>query len=136
MTDTIYDRIGGTAAILLAVDDFYRRMTSDPACAQHFRGVDLEGLRAHQAMILTLLTGGPNETCWRDLPAIHGVLRRSHAAFGLSDDDFDRMAAHLVASLRQLSVTEDDIATLAAGLAEFRADIVTAYLGPTAPAPP
>jgi hemoglobin len=125
MADTMYDRIGGKAGILLAVDDFYRRMTADPALAPYFRGVDMDSLRIHQAMILTMLTGGPNETCWQTLPAIHGLLRRAHTALGLSEDDFDRMAGHLVASLRQLAVADDDIDALAAGLTDFRPDIVT-----------
>lgn len=125
MADTVYDRIGGNAAIQLAVEDFYARMTADPMFAAQFRDVDLANLRGHQAMILALLTGGPAETSWPELPAIHGVLRRAHGGLRLSDDHFDRMAGHLVASLRQLAVDAADVEALAAALGEFRPDIVT-----------
>jgi truncated hemoglobin YjbI len=130
---TIYERIGGRTAVRRAVDEFYRRMTADAAFAPLFGAVDMDALRRHQAAVLTLLAGGPDLAS--QLPALRDLLARAHGRLRLSDSDFDRMAGHLVASLRQLSVDEGDIETLAKGVEEFRGQIVTVTPGGNEPAP-
>jgi truncated hemoglobin YjbI len=126
VAQTIYERIGGRTAVRRAVDEFYRRMTADAAFAPLFRDVDMDALHGHQVAVLSLLAGGPNRTLCPDLPSLRDLLVRAHGRLGVSDSDFDRMAGHLVASLRQLSVDEGDIETLAKGLEEFREHIVSA----------
>jgi hemoglobin len=125
MAGTMFDRIGGAPAIRLLVDEFYGRMTADPLLAGYFYEVDLASLRGHQAMLLTLLTGGTSEAPWPSQPAIRALLRRAHGRLRLRNDQFDRMAGHLVTVLRGLAVAERDIADLVVGLEDFRADIVS-----------
>jgi hemoglobin len=125
MAGTMFDRIGGEPTIRLVVEEFYGRMTADPLFAGYFRTVDLAGLRGHQAMLLTLLTGGTTEGPWPSEPAIRALLRRAHGPLRLGDDEFDRMATHLVTVLRQLAVAERDIVDLATSLEDFRDDVVT-----------
>lgn len=122
---TIYERLGGQSAIRQVVTEFYRRMTEDPLFAPRFRYVDLGRLMNHQIAILTILTGGPNETK-RDTMQIHSWLRAAHSQLQLSQGEFDRMVAHLAGTLRDSGVSETDVQTLIHSLEGFRADVVSA----------
>lgn len=44
----LFDRIGGTAAVELTVETFYRRMLSDPVLRDYFSGVDMTHLKRKQ----------------------------------------------------------------------------------------
>ncbi|GAB7046931.1 truncated hemoglobin [Catenuloplanes indicus] len=45
---TLYESIGGEAAVGAAVDEFYRRVVNDPDLAGCFAGAGLARLTAHQ----------------------------------------------------------------------------------------
>jgi hemoglobin len=125
MSETIYDRIGGRAAIEAAVEEFYRRVLADASLAPYFKGVDMDTLRKHQIATLSMLTGGPNEIA-TDVPGVHTLLARAHAPLGITDAAFDATAGHLVGALDALSVGPDDVAVLAGVFDSFRPDVVTA----------
>ena len=101
---TLYERIGGEAALAAAVAEFYRRVLADPLLAPLFAGIDAERLQQHQSRFLALATGGPNAYVGRDLGCAH---RRLVKRFGLCDTDFDRVVLHLSDSLVALRV--DDV---------------------------
>ena len=116
---SIYDAIGGRAALTAAVDDFYGRLLADPVLGPLFpRGA---GAR-HRAYVITILgeaLGGPERYRGPDLTAAHHGL-------GISDAHFDRAAAHLYGTLDSLSVPRhlaDHIVGIVAGL---RPAVVTA----------
>jgi hypothetical protein len=75
---TIYQRIGGEAAISAAVDRFYERVLDDPTLSHFFSGVSMARLKAHQFGFLSQALGGPKQysgavilsgthTNWRNL---------------------------------------------------------------------
>src|ERR1700724_1131984 len=89
---SIYHAIGGRAALVAAVDDFYARLLADPELAPFFPG----GVGArHRAYVVTVLgeaLGGPERYRGPDLARAHGGL-------GITDAQFDRTAPHLSATL-------------------------------------
>src|SRR5215510_12666891 len=97
---SVYEAIGGRAALAAAVDVFYGRLLADPELAPLFpRGV---GDR-HRAYVVTFLgeaLGGPRRYRGPDIAAAHGGL-------GISDAQFDRAAVHLCATLEELGVPAD-----------------------------
>ncbi len=116
---SIYQAIGGRAALVAAVDDFFGRLLADPVLGPFFpQGV---GPR-HRAYLVTILgeaLGGPERYRGPDLAGAHRGLR-------ISDTHFDRAAAHLAATLDGLGVPRhlaDQIVGIVAGL---RPAIVTA----------
>jgi hemoglobin len=120
---TLYDRIGGAAAVDAAVERFYELVWGDPALAPYFEGIDREGLKRHQRQFLTVtLRGGGSEYVGR-------AMDRAHAGLGITDDAFDRVVGHLVATLQELGVDPDDIAAIGGALAPLR----TAIVDPAAP---
>jgi hemoglobin len=114
---SLYDRLGQEQGIRTAVDDFYQRVTSDPQLKPYFDGVDMARLRRHQALLLVQVTGGPVEYDGRELAV-------AHEGLGITGADFDRVVGHLVATLTDLGVSQEDIAEVGAALIAHREEIV------------
>jgi hemoglobin len=94
---SLYEEIGGRAALRAAVDVFYRRLLADPELAWFFP--DGVGVR-HRAFLLTVLgeaLGGQER--YRG-----PFLADAHRDLGITDAQFDRAAAHLSGSLDELGV--------------------------------
>jgi hemoglobin len=123
---SLYERLGGSAAIDQAVDIFYRKMLGDERVAPFFDAVDMDRQAAKQKAFLTMVTGGPNRYTGRDMRAAHAPL----VARGLADTHVDVVIEHLGATLKELGATDADIADVAALAESVRGDV----LGRTNPA--
>ena len=113
MSETLYERIGGAAAVDAAVDLFYRKVLTDNSISQFFDSTDMEDQRAKQKAFLSWVFGGPEEYKGKDLREAHADL----VANGLNEAHFDAVAGHLAATLNDLGVPEDlagEVMTLAA----------------------
>ena len=99
MTDhSLYDRLGGEAAVDVAVDVFYRKVLADDRISHYFEDVDMSRQRAKQKAFLTFAFGGPNR--YPGAPDI----RAAHARMKLKEADFDAVMEHLGATLAELKV--------------------------------
>ncbi len=117
---TIYDQIGGDAAVEAAVDIFYRKMLLDDRVASYFETVDMDRQRAKQKAFLTMVLGGPNAYTGRDMRAAHaGLVKR-----GLSDVHVDVVIEHLGATLKELGVADAHIEAVAALANSVRNDVL------------
>ena len=67
---SIYDSIGGAAAVRAAVDDFYARVLADRRLAPFFARTDLERLKAHQRAFIAAAIGGPEIFAGRDMAGL------------------------------------------------------------------
>jgi hemoglobin len=117
---SIYDSIGGAAAVSAAIDDFYARLLADPDLAGFFDGTDLARLKAHQRAFIAAALGGSEIYAGRAMAA-------AHAGLSITDGDFSAVVGHLVDTLDGLGVPQETIGQIGAALAPLRADIVTAY---------
>lgn len=120
MSNTLFDKIGGEAAVNAAVDIFYRKVLADDRINRFFEGVDMEKQAAKQKAFLTVAFGGPNKYTGEDM-------RRGHAhlvAKGLNDSHFDAVMEHLGATLTELNVPGDLIAQAAAIAESTRNDVL------------
>ena len=117
--DTIYQAIGGRAAVTAAVDGLYGRLLADPVLGPLFPG----GVGArHRAYVVTVLgeaLGGPERYQGPDLAA-------AHRGLGISDAHFDRAAAHLDDTLGELGVPRHQADRIIAIVAGLRPAVVTA----------
>lgn len=114
---SIYEQLGRDVGIRTAVDDFYRRVLADPALTHYFDGADLNRLRGHQTKLLVQVTGGPVEYDGRELSDAHGRL-------DITGPDFDRVVAHLAATLTDLGVDDATVGEIGGALGGYRDDIV------------
>ncbi|MGM0555227.1 MAG: group I truncated hemoglobin [Myxococcota bacterium] len=102
MSDTLYERLGGRAAVDAAVDIFYRNVLSDDRIAHFFDTVDMDEQIAKQKAFLTVAFGGPNDYDGKDLA-------EAHAHMDLTDEHFDAVAEALVGALEELDVPQEQI---------------------------
>ena len=103
MGQSLYDRIGGQAAVMAAVDLFYRKVLADELTRPFFIALDMQAQTKKQIAFMTWAFGGPAEYRGRDLTAAHAKLVKNQ---GLGDAHFDAVAKHLDATLRELGVDE------------------------------
>jgi hemoglobin len=115
---SIFDTIGGAAAVSVAVDKFYERVLSDPQLAHYFDNVDMDKLKSHQRAFIAAAIGGPSVYRGRDMAT-------AHAKLGITGSDFDAVVGHLVATLTELEVPHEIIVDIGNALAPLRADIVS-----------
>lgn len=118
---SIFDAIGGGPAVAAAVDDFYERVLSDPTLAPFFDDTDMARLKAHQRAFLAAAIGGADLYSGRDMGS-------AHAGLGISDENFDTVVGHLVATLAALGVPTETIEQIGTALAPLRTDIVTSIV--------
>lgn len=117
---SLFDQLGGEAAVNAAVDIFYRKVLGDDRINQFFDGVDMDKQAAKQKAFLTMAFGGPNNYTGEDM-------RRGHAHLverGLNDSHFDAVVELLGATLKELGVADELIGQVAAIAETTRNDVL------------
>jgi hemoglobin len=74
MTDSLFDRLGGRAAVEAAVELFYEKVLADDLLSPFFANTDMTRQRAQQKAFLTFAFGGPNNYTGQDLRTAHAPL--------------------------------------------------------------
>jgi hemoglobin len=114
---SIYDSIGGAAAVDAAVDIFYGKVLADDRIKHFFDTVDMDGMRSKQKSFLTMAFGGPNEYTGKDM-------RAAHAGMDLTEDHFNAVAENLVGTLEELEVPQDYIDQIVAVCLTVKDDVL------------
>lgn len=116
---TIFDRIGGEAAVAAVVDLFYTKVIADPSLAPYFDGIDLDRLKGHQRRFVGQALGAST-------PYTGRAMNVAHAGLGITGPAFATVVGHLAASLTEAGVDDETISEIAGALAPLEPDIVTA----------
>jgi hemoglobin len=115
---TLLDRIGGPAALDLAVELFYDKLVVDEALSVFFEDINMQQLRSHQKKFLTLaLTEVPKDI---DVPKLMLEKHQKLFSIGLNESHFDMVAGHLVSTLEELQVRTALIDEVVARIAPLR----------------
>ena len=118
---SLYDRIGGQAAVMAAVDLFYQKVMADELTRPFFEQLDLDAQIQKQISFMTWAFGGPTEYRGRSLRSAHARLVKE---LGLTDAHFDAVAAHLASTLRELDVPAELAAEALTIVASVRAEVL------------
>jgi hemoglobin len=126
MTDTasapsLYDRLGGEAAIMAAVDLFYQKVMADELTRPFFAELDMPAQVRKQVSFMSWASGSPERYPGRDLRQAHAKLVRER---GLSDVHFDAVARHLKATLEELGIDAALVAEAMAIVASTRNEVL------------
>ncbi|OKH40530.1 hypothetical protein NIES2119_02655 [[Phormidium ambiguum] IAM M-71] len=108
---TLFEKLGGAAAVDLAVDKFYQRVLQDDRIKHFFADVDMVKQRAHQKAFLTYAFGGTDKYDGRYMREAHKELVEKQ---GLNSEHFDAVAEDLMETLKEMGVPEDLLAEVAA----------------------
>ena len=114
---SLYEDLGGTPGIERVVDATLAIVHADPHINLFFENSDIPDLRRLLVEQICAATGGPCEYTGR-------TMEESHSGMGLTDEDFDRFVADLVAAMDGLSVPKDLQQRLLALLGPMRPEIV------------
>ena len=117
---SLFDRLGGEAAIEAAVVGFYERVMSDPTLAPFFDGLDMGAQIKKQISFMTMAFAGPNRYTGRDLRTAHAKL----VDRGLNDSHFDSIQIHLRETLEELGVDPATVGEIAGIVETTRRDVL------------
>lgn len=117
---SLFDQLGGDAAVNAAVDIFYRRVLADAYVVRFFEGVDMDKQAAKQKAFLTMAFGGPHNYTGKDMREGH----RHLVKMGLNDSHFDHILMHLRATLAELGVANNLIQQVIATAETTRNDVL------------
>jgi hemoglobin len=117
---SLYERIGGEAAVEAAVVGFYERVMSDGSLTPFFANVGMDAQIRKQIAFMTMAFGGPNRYTGRDLRVAHARL----VAKGLDDAHYDAVLEHLRDTLVELGVDEATTAQVLGLVGGMRADVL------------
>ncbi len=113
----LYERLGGEPAIAAVVENFYARVLADPMLAPFFANVEMSRLKRHQSAFLSQALGGLRQYSGATMSKAHTHLR-------IEQRHFSAVACHLVETLRELGVSEELIAEVAAAVTPLSTEIV------------
>ena len=114
---SVYDQIGGMAAVGATVDELYARVLGDPRLAPYFEGLDMERQRSHMRTFIAAALDSTKVYEGRDMAEVH-------AGLGITARDFDGVASHMAGALRSLGVPTEQVQAVLARIAPLRDEIV------------
>ncbi len=116
-TGSLYDRLGGMAAISAVVDDFAGNVLNDTRINKKFAKSDPTRLVTNLKDFMCMATGGPCQYNGLDM-------KRSHKRMDVTAGEFNALVEDLVKSLDKFNVGEREKNDLLGALAALRDDIV------------
>jgi NAD(P)H-flavin reductase/cytochrome b involved in lipid metabolism/truncated hemoglobin YjbI len=117
-SQTLYEKLGGSAALQAVVNKFYdEKVLKDASLSPVFDAKDIQSLKNHQKMFLQFALGGPNDYTGRSMTD-------AHRGLGITEDHWNTVCGHLVATLQELGVSEGDIGEVVAKVAPLKPQIV------------
>lgn len=114
---SLYHKLGGQAAIDAAVEAFYVKVLADDRVKHFFDDVSMVKQRRKQKEFLSYALGGP-------LPWTGKDMRKAHDGMGLTEEHFNAIAENLVATLKDLKVSQELIDQVIAVVATTKDDVL------------
>lgn len=120
---TLFEKLGGSEAVQLAVDKFYERVLQDDRVKHFFEGIDMVKQRDHQRAFFTYAFGGAPHYDGQPMRKAHQNLVKHQ---GLQGEHFDAIAEDLVLTLQELGVSPELIAEVVAiaGSPQHKSDVL------------
>lgn len=117
---TLYENLGGEAAVDAAVDIFYRKVLADDRISDFFTDVDMDLQIAKQKAFLTYAFGGPVTYTGQSMKNGHTHLVNR----GLNDTHVDVVISLLGETLEELNVPKEYITNVAAIAESVRGQVL------------
>jgi hemoglobin len=114
---SLYERLGGKAAIQAVVDDFIGNVAADPRINGFFANANIERLKKMLVDQICEVSGGPCKYTGKSM-------KEAHAGMGITEAHFNALVEDLVKSLDKFRVPEKEKNELLAALAAMKPDIV------------
>lgn len=112
-SSSLYEQLGGESSITAVVGSFYDKVTNDEDLEHFFREVNMKRQRLHMKNFLSEVLGGPKND--RDVD-----LKAAHSHLDIYEKDFNKVAGHLLSTLQQFNVKEDQTNQVMGAVASFK----------------
>jgi len=117
MERSLYERLGGNAAITAVVENFRDRVAGDDRINGKFAKSDLARLTQMLIDQVSEATGGPNRYTGRSM-------KDAHAGMAVTSGEFNALVEDLVATLNHFKVGSKEKDELLGALGPMKGDIV------------
>jgi hemoglobin len=114
---SLYDRLGGKAALSVVVDQFVANVAADTRINGRFATTDIPKLKGHLVDQVCMATGGPCSYTGRDM-------KTTHAGMKISNADFRALVEDLAKALDTFKVPAAEKGELLGLLGSMKKDIV------------
>ena len=114
---SLYDEIGGSAAITSVVNDYWHRIGADEILSPWFSAVDSRDLTSHLRAYLTVALDGPEGYEGRSM-------RHAHAGLKVTGAAFDLLVERLKESLIAVGANPESVVRVDARLRQLRPVII------------
>ena len=114
---SLYERLGGQAAISAVIDDFVARVAADERVNKKFARSNIERVKFHLKEQVCAATGGPCKYSGLDM-------KTSHKNMKVTEGEFGALVADLVATLDKFNVPEAEKGELLGILGPLKSQIV------------
>lgn len=114
---SLYERLGGQAAISAVVDDFAQNVLSDNRINKKFAKSDPARLLTNLKDFVCMATGGPCQYNGLDM-------KKAHKRMGVTAGEFNALVEDLVKALDKFKVPDAEKNELLGALAGMKGDIV------------
>ena len=101
-SDHLFQKAGGEEGVAALVDAFYQRVLADETLAPFFKDSSMDKLRLMQREFFAMALGGP--ISYSGKPLAH-----AHHGRGITPGHFAAFVQHLVDTLREKGMTQEDI---------------------------
>lgn len=117
MKKSLYDRLGGQAAISAVIDDFVGRVAADTRINGKFAKSNIERVKFHLKEQVCAVTGGPCKYTGLSMKA-------SHMNMGVTNGEFNALVEDLVATLDKFNVPAAEKGEILTALGGLKSQIV------------
>ena len=114
---SLYERLGGEAAISAVIDDFVARVAADSRVNSKFAKSNIERVKFHLKEQVCAATGGPCKYTGRSMTA-------SHRGMKVTEGEFNALVEDLVATLDKFNVPAREKGEVLGALAPLKSQIV------------
>jgi hemoglobin len=115
--NSLYQKLGGKVAIDAAVELFYTKVLADGRVKHFFDDINMTAQRRRQKEFLSFALGGP-------LPWAGKDMRKAHEDLSLDESHFNAIAENLVATLKELKISQDLIDQVVAVVLTVKDDVL------------
>lgn len=115
--NSLYQKLGGQAAISAVVDAFYVKVLADDRIKHHFADINMDKQARRQKAFLSAAFGGPVPWTGKDM-------RKAHVDLKLTEADFNAVAENLVATLKDFKVKQELIDQVVAIALSVKNDVL------------
>ena len=126
MPATLYERLGGKAAVDLAVDEFYEKIVADDRINEIWSGVRMGGLKTMMKKFLRKATGGEvdGESGGYDGGNMYESHKHVNKGQFPTQEQYDIVLEHFAGTLQELGVDAQLIGEVAAIVESVRLQIL------------